>query len=110
LPQGVLIGDPNHLQGIVTPIDVATFVDRIARAFVLFQGIELGLSALIDRAAEPSQVATRAEASLKHFYEGQEDRTSTRLADMTFSEYVQIVSRPAVGLGDLHSPGRRRSS
>lgn len=86
---GVLVGQPDRLQGIVTAMDVLSYLYRIASPFVLLQEIELSLRKLIDFCVDEDEFETCVERSLCHRYE--EEDLPSELTDLTFDEYVQII-------------------
>ena len=86
----VLVGDPERLQCLLTPMDVLCYLYRVASAFVLLEEIELALRALIRRAVTEEELADCIKASLSHQYaEGK--KLPTRLEEMTFNDYRQVV-------------------
>jgi CBS domain-containing protein len=84
----VLVGEPNRLQGIVTAMDILRYLYGVASPFVLIAEIELALRALIQLAVAPETLAACAKECLKDKYK---DPLPTRLEDMTFNDYVQII-------------------
>ncbi len=84
----VLVGEPNRLQGIVTAMDILRYLYGVASPFVLIAEIELALRALIQLAVAPETLAACAKECLKDKYA---DQLPTRLEDMTFNDYVQII-------------------
>ena len=85
----VLVGDSERLQGILTAMDLARYLYKVANAFVLLQEIELALRALIRLAVDEDELRTCVENALSHSY--QPDKLPTQLEDMTFNDYVQLV-------------------
>jgi predicted transcriptional regulator len=84
----VLVGEPNRLQGIVTAMDILRYLYQVASPFVLIAEIELGLRALMRLAVNPETLAACARECLKDKYQSE---LPTRLEDMTFNDYVQII-------------------
>lgn len=70
---GVLIGTPERLIGILTPMDFLRYLYRVASPFVLVSEIELALRALIRIALPPEQ-------------------SPLSLEEMTFGKYQRIVT------------------
>jgi predicted transcriptional regulator len=70
---GVLIGTPERLIGILTPMDFLRYLYRVASPFVLVSEIELALRALIRRAIPPEQ-------------------SPPSLEEMTFGKYQRLVT------------------
>lgn len=85
----VLVGQPNRLQGIVTPVDVMNYLYAVASPFVLLQEIELSLRKLIAFSVEPEELRECIERSLEQHY-GVED-LPTQLDELTFNDYIQII-------------------
>jgi CBS domain-containing protein len=84
----VLVGEPNRLQGIVTAMDILRYLYRVASPFVLVAEVELALRALINLAVSSETLAVCAKDCLKDKYP---DGLPTRLEEMTFNDYVQII-------------------
>lgn len=84
----VLVGEPNRLQGIVTAMDILRYLYGVASPFVLIAEIELALRALIQMAVDSETLAKCSSECLKDKYQ---DQPPTRLEDMTFNDYVQII-------------------
>jgi CBS domain-containing protein len=84
----VLVGEPNRLQGIVTAMDILRYLYGVASPYVLLGEVELALRALIESAVNPDTLAACIEECLKNKYK---DRLPTRLEEMTFNDYVQII-------------------
>lgn len=87
---GVLIGSPEKLQGILTPMDLLHYLYRIASPFVMVSEIELALRALIRLAVDPEELADCAKRSLAQLYGA--DKIPKTLEEMTFDNYKSIIS------------------
>lgn len=85
----VLVGEPNHLQAIVTAMDILRYLYGVARPFVLISEAELALRALMQMAVDDESLADCAEECLKEVYS--KGRIPTQLKDMTFNDYIQII-------------------
>lgn len=85
----VLVGEPNHLQGIVTAMDILRYLYRVASPFVLIGEVELALRALMQMAVNNETLADCAKECLKDIYDAQ--RMPTQLHEMTFNDYIQII-------------------
>ena len=83
----IIVGEPNRLQGIVTAMDILRYLDKVASPFVLIKEVELALRALMHLAVDPETLAQCALKCLKDKYK----ELPTRLEEMTFNDYVQIV-------------------
>jgi predicted transcriptional regulator len=88
---GVLIGTPERLVGILTPIDFLRYLYKVASPFVMLAEIELALRALIRIAMSDEQIVIAAKRSLTSAYGG-EDRVPTTLEEMTFDNYQSLIS------------------
>jgi len=86
---GVLIGSPEMLQGILTPMDFLRYLYKIAIPFVMISEIELALRALIRLAVSQDELGECANRSLAQFYG---DKIPTTLEGMTFDNYRMIIS------------------
>ena len=86
----VLVGEPNRLQGIVTAMDILRYLYAVASPFVLIAEVELALRALIEMAVDASTLSACAAESLTAKYAA--GKLPTKLHDMTFNDYIQIVS------------------
>jgi predicted transcriptional regulator len=87
---GVLIGTPERLVGILTPMDFLRYLYQVASPFVMVSEIELALRALISIALTPEQIVVAAKRCLSSVYE--EDKVPTCLEDMSFGDYQSLVS------------------
>lgn len=87
---GILIGSPESLQGILTPMDFLRYFYGVASPFVMLSEIELALRALIRVAVDDREIAELAERSLAKMYEP--DRIPRTLGQMTFDNYRAIIT------------------
>jgi CBS domain-containing protein len=87
---GVLIGSPEQLQGILTPMDFLRYLYRVASPFVMISEVELALRALIRLAATQEELEVCANRALAQLY-GKENVPKT-LEAMTFDNYKAIIS------------------
>lgn len=88
---GVLIGAPERLLGILTPMDFLRYLYQVASPFVMVSEIELALRALIRSAVTPEQIVKAALRCLASAYKNPDD-VPTRLEDMTFDNYQAMIS------------------
>ncbi len=88
---GVLVGDPDRLEGILTPIDFVRYLHRIASPFVVLSEIELALRALIRIALPPDDLAAVARRALESIYQGRMDELPVVLEEMTFEDYRSLL-------------------
>jgi predicted transcriptional regulator len=88
---GVLIGTPERLIGVLTPMDFLRYLYQVASPFVMVLEIELALRLLIRRALTDEDIATASRRCLAVVYGG-EDKVPTILGEMTFDNYQSLVS------------------
>lgn len=84
----ILVGDPNRLLAIVTAMDILQYLYVVASPFVLIAESELALRALIRYSVDENGLAECANRCLSEKYEV----VPSTLEDMTFNDYVQIVT------------------
>jgi CBS domain-containing protein len=87
---GILIGTPEKLQGILTPMDFLLYLHQLAYPFVLISEIELALRALIEQSVTATQLEECAKRALGSLY-GDPTKVPTVLTDMTFDNYRMII-------------------
>jgi len=87
---GVLVGAPDRLIGILTPMDFLRYLYRVASPFVLISEIELALRALIHIALSPEELESAAKRSLAKAYGGEEN-VPRELEEMSFDNYRTII-------------------
>ena len=88
---GVLIGTPERLVAVVTPMDFLRYLYQVASPFVMVSEIELALRALIRIAMTEEEFVAAAKRCLSSVYKG-EDAVPTALEDMTFDNYQSVIS------------------
>jgi len=88
---GVLIGTPEKLIGVLTPMDFLRYLYQVAGPFVLVSEIELALRGLIRAALTPEQIKEAAKRCLGSLFRGRDDRIPTSLEEMTFDNYKLLV-------------------
>jgi predicted transcriptional regulator len=88
---GVLIGVPERLVAILTPMDFLRYLYQVASPFVMVSEIELALRALIRLALSPEKIIAAARRCLSSAY-GSEEKVPTLLEDMTFDNYQSIIA------------------
>jgi CBS domain-containing protein len=88
---GVLIGSPERLQGILTPMDFLRYLYNIASPFVMLWEIELALRELIRFAVSEEELAYCITKSLSHLYKPP-NRLPSTLEQMTFGDYQLLIS------------------
>jgi hypothetical protein len=87
----VLIGAPERLVGVLTPMDFLRYLYRVASPFVMVSEIELALRALISRTLSREKIEVAAKRCLSRVY-GSEDKVPVSLEDMTFDNYQSLIS------------------
>lgn len=88
---GVLIGTPERLVGVLTPMDFLRYLHQVASPFVMLSEIELALRALIRSAMSQEEIVVAAKRCLSSVY-GSEDKVPTSLEDMSFDNYQSLIS------------------
>jgi predicted transcriptional regulator len=88
---GILIGTPERLVGILTPMDFLRYLYQVASPFVMVSEIELALRALISLALMPEKIVMAARRCLSSAYGG-EEKVPTLLENMTFDNYQSMIS------------------
>jgi CBS domain-containing protein len=88
---GILIGTPERLIAVLTPMDFLRYLYQVASPFVMVSEIELALRALIRIALSNQQIVTAAKRCLSGAYRN-EDQIPTTLEEMTFDNYQSLIS------------------
>lgn len=91
---GILIGTPERLIGVLTPMDFLRYLYQVASPFVMVSEIELALRALIRLALPQDNIAAAAKRCLSSAY-GHNERVPISLDDMTFDNYQALISHGA---------------
>lgn len=89
---GVLVGTPERLVGVLTPMDFLRYLHQVASPFVMVSEIELALRALIRIAMSAQEIEIAAKRCLTGAY-GAQDSVPTALEDMSFDNYQSLISR-----------------
>jgi CBS domain-containing protein len=88
----VLVGSPENLVGIATPMDALRYLHRLAGAFLLLQEIERAIRILLRRAFSEDELTVAIErCSQARPTEGA--RSPSSIEDLSFGDYVQIVGQ-----------------
>ncbi len=88
---GILIGTPERLVGILTPMDFLRYLYQVASPFVMVSEIELALRALIRIALTEEQIVEAAGRCLSSLHGG-EEKVPMVLENMTFDNYQSLVA------------------
>ncbi|MDQ5937881.1 MAG: hypothetical protein QG574_5240 [Cyanobacteriota bacterium erpe_2018_sw_21hr_WHONDRS-SW48-000092_B_bin.40] len=86
---GLLVGEPSSLQGILTPMDLLTYFYDIASPFVMLSEIELALRELVRISVTAAVLANFAERALSSLYDA--EKLPRALEQMTFDNYRSII-------------------
>ena len=86
---GVLVGNWDHLGGILTAMDVLEYLHGIARPFVLLAEIELSLRRIINACVSDEEWEDCVANGLGGKYPS--DRIPADLTEVTFNDYMQII-------------------
>lgn len=87
----VLIGAPNDLQAIVTPMDVLRYLYRLAEPYIQIGEIERSLRMVVVASVNGEELAECARNALAQQYKGQEGELPTQAEAMTLGQLVAIV-------------------
>ena len=87
----LLVGAPDNLLGILTPMDFLLYLHRVAMPFVLVSEVELALRAIIRLALGEDGIPRAAQACLLSAY-GLPEKIPATLEDMTFHDYQTLVT------------------
>ncbi len=88
---GVLIGTPDKLIGILTPMDFLRYLYQVASPFVMVSEIELALRALIRLALSDAELASAARRCLVGG-QGSTREWPETLEEMTFDNYRSLIA------------------
>lgn len=89
---GVLIGEPERLIGVLTPMDFLRYLYQVASPFVIVSEIELAVRELMRISLTSEQIAEAAKRCLAEAYRGKAN-VPTSLEEMTFDNYQVLVGR-----------------
>jgi predicted transcriptional regulator len=87
---GVLVGSPDRLQGILTPMDLLRYLYRVTSPFVMISEIETALRALMTQAVAPAELVACSDRALTQLYGA--GKVPDTLLQMSFEDYRSIVS------------------
>ncbi len=87
----VLVGSREHLEGILTAMDVLSYLRQIANPFVMLAEIELSLRRIIGATLNDQELQECMKASLDNKYG---EAMPRRLSGLTFNDYATIVCNP----------------
>ena len=88
---GVLIGSPDRLIGILAPMDLLRYLYKVANPFVMISEIELAIRAIIRLCLDDVQLAYAARRTLSSVYRSEKDIPES-LEEMTFDNYRSLIS------------------
>jgi len=86
---GILVGTPEKLVGILTPMDFLNYLYKIASPFVMISEIELTLRALVRLCVDDDELEAMAIGSLSQLYGP--GRVPKRLEDMSFNDQRMLI-------------------
>jgi hypothetical protein len=89
---GVLVGGPENLIGVLTPMDFLRYLYQVASPFVTVSEIELALRGLIRVSAGSEEIKSIATQALASTYVGRPDKLPVVLEEMTFEDYRTLLS------------------
>lgn len=86
----VLIGSPRALVGIATPMDALRYFHRLTSAFLVLQEIERAIRVLLGYVYSDDDLK-EAVARSAPTHQPEHGRAPTRIEDLSFGEYVQLI-------------------
>jgi hypothetical protein len=89
---GILIGTPNFIGGVLTPMDLLCYIYEVAIPFVWVSEIEMALRELIKKGLDETQIAAAAKCCLLSAYNNDEANVPISLEKMTFNDYKSLIS------------------
>ncbi len=87
---GILVGTPERLISILTPMDMLRYLYQVASPFVMVSEIELALRALIRLVMTPDEISEAAKRCLAEAFRNSE-RIPQVLEAMTFENYISLI-------------------
>jgi len=87
----VLVGSPEDLQAILTPVDVLHYLNDLSAPFVQLGEIERSLRGVISYCLDEGQFRECTNQSLAQIYAGREEDMPRSVEDMTLGEMISIV-------------------
>lgn len=108
---GLLIGTPEKLIGILTPMDILKYLHRVSAPFILISEIELAIRSIILRSISADELSGIAIKCLAGVYK-EIDAVPTELEKMTFDNYISIIGH-GEGWDKFHhifGPSRARAA
>ncbi|MET3374022.1 putative transcriptional regulator [Variovorax boronicumulans] len=88
---GILVGTPENLSAILTPMDVLRYLFKIASPFIALSEIELALRTLIRAAKSDEEIKKMTALVLKKIY-GPNAVLPESLEEMSFDNYRLLVA------------------
>jgi predicted transcriptional regulator len=85
----ILVGNPDDLKALLTPIDLVRGLYKLSSPFVLIKEIEGGIRNIIRNSMTPDQLRTIIQQCLSQIY--REENMPKLLEEMSFNDYVQVV-------------------
>ncbi len=85
----VMVGSHLNIQGIITTMDVVSFLYQVAKPFVVIAEIELSIRRMITSCVTDEQLQACVTNSLAQLYD--DEKRPTTVTQMTFNDYVQII-------------------
>lgn len=87
----VLVGEPERLLAVLTPVDLIAYLYSLTRPFILVQEIELALRGLVRLALGTSDLDAYIERVVAHKYKDRPSAMPKELIDLDLGELVQLV-------------------
>jgi len=92
LKDAVLVGSESKLQGIVTTVDALRYFYRVASPYVMLREIELAIRELIRASVDSRELSECIDKCIRRYYEEKSLRVPSSLEEMSFQDYVSIVT------------------
>jgi CBS domain-containing protein len=89
--EAVFVGDEQHLEGVVTTVDVLRWLHDLAEPFVRLGEIEKSLREIVVRMLSAEQIRDCARRTLEHNYEGRLEKLPSRVEALSFDELRLLV-------------------
>jgi CBS domain-containing protein len=86
---GVLVGNSTSLDGILTAMDVVSFLQKLTKPFVMIAEIELSIRQIINSCVTTDELHVCVQNSLSQQYPA--DKLPLSVGSMTFNDYVQVI-------------------
>ncbi|TCC27326.1 CBS domain-containing protein [Kribbella speibonae] len=87
----VLVGTPDDLQAVVTPIDLVRYLSSLSEPFVQLGEVERSLRAIVRHSLSLEDIRACARHALASAYPNREDDIPDDVDEMTLTELVSLI-------------------